>query len=643
MNSKHEKILLKKNEALEKELAAKHRQLEIEAALERARSVAMGMKQPGDILDVCKAMFTELQAIGFSDVRNAIINFWDDEHKTLIDYDYSDFAGPHISKLSYSNNHPAFQQFQQTLRSAQDSFVELIISGNDLQTWKERRKADGEYEDPRLENVSALYYYFYSIGVGAIGISTFKPITDEQLSIVKRFRNVFDLAYRRYVDITIAEAQAREAKIEAALEKVRSRTMAMQRSDELMETAVVLFDQLNQLGENIERTIIGVMNEEEGVFDIWATRPDGSQMEKMQKFPIDEPIVMQKIYDAWRQQKKSIVIDLQGQELESYFQFLKSRGPRLKRESFGDRRVENFAFFSKGMLGVISADPKTPGNLELYERFAGVFDLTYTRFLDLQKAEAQTREAKIEAALERVRAKAMAMHSSEDLAETIKVFYQQMGLLNLLPRRCGVGLIDKETRIADLTGMVISENGETKEIAGKLKLATHPVLEKVYDHWLLQKEYHHVLRGNRIKEYYQLIGSSISFQNYPDDAIQFGCFFFFPEGVVYAWTEKEFTEDQLEIYRRFTSVLSLTYKRYKDLQRAEAQAREAQIEAALERVRAAAMAMHKSEDLNAAVAVVFEELKKLNLGVLRCGINVLDKEKRTGDVWVTSITDQGSA
>src|SRR4030095_9164045 len=107
------------------------------------------------------------------------------------------------------------------------------------------------------------------------------------------------------------EAQNRELEIESALERVRARTMAMQHSDELMETSVVLFDQLKQLGEPIERTIIGVVNEEERVIDIWATRPDGSQMSMMQKFPIDEPIVLQKVYAAWRQQKKSIVIDLQ--------------------------------------------------------------------------------------------------------------------------------------------------------------------------------------------------------------------------------------------------------------------------------------------------------------------------------------------
>jgi len=42
-------------------------------------------------------------------------------------------------------------------------------------------------------------------------------------------------------------------------------------------------------------------------------------------------------------------------------------------------------------------------------RFGKVFQQTYTRFLDLQKAEAQAREAQIEAALERVRSRTLAM------------------------------------------------------------------------------------------------------------------------------------------------------------------------------------------------------------------------------------------
>src|SRR6185436_13046702 len=62
--------------------------------------------------------------------------------------------------------------------------------------------------------------------------------------------------------------------------------------------------------------------------------------------------------------------------------------------------------------------------------------------------------------------------------------------------------------------------------------------------------------------------------------------------------------------------------------------------AALERVRSKAMAMHKPDDLNPAVAIVFEELDKLKLGMLRCGIGILNKEKRSVDVWSTSVSDE---
>ena len=103
----------------------------------------------------------------------------------------------------------------------------------------------------------------------------------------------------------------------------------------------------------------------------------------------------------------------------------------------------------------------------------------------------------------------------------------------------------------------------------------HPVLEGIFESWILQHEYHPVLRGNEIKEYYQLIRPQISFPEYPNDAVQFGYFFPFPEGGVYAWTEKELAEDDLKIYRRFTSVLSLTYQRYKDLKDAEFRTKEA--------------------------------------------------------------------
>src|SRR5207342_1031276 len=203
--------------------------------------------------------------------------------------------------------------------------LRLVFEGQELKDYNDHRNSFFEKKVNFPEDQWIVNIIFFS--KGWLSFSSNKHISDETFDLLKRFAAVFEQTYTRFNDLKQAEEQARESQIQLALERVRARTIAMQKSDELIETAVVLFDQLNQLGENIERTIIGIMNEEERVVDVWATRPDGSQMEKMQKFPIDEPIVMQKVFAAWGQQKKSIVIDLQGEELETYFQFLKSRGP----------------------------------------------------------------------------------------------------------------------------------------------------------------------------------------------------------------------------------------------------------------------------------------------------------------------------
>ncbi len=81
------------------------------------------------------------------------------------------------------------------------------------------------------------------------------------------------------------------------------------------------------------------------------------------------------------------------------------------------------------LLGNYFLKPYSEEQNNILKRFAAVFEQSYTRFLDLQKAEAQAREAQIEAALERVRAKAMAMHTAQQLKEVVHELRKQMGLL----------------------------------------------------------------------------------------------------------------------------------------------------------------------------------------------------------------------
>jgi len=272
----------------------------------------------------------------------------------------------------------------------------------------------------------------------------------------------------------------------------------------------------------------------------------------------------------------------------------------------------------------------------LMKRFADVFQLSFTRHLDLKKAEAQAREAQIEVSLEKVRSKAMAMHSSEDLALTIDHFFKELKILNIKAIRCGVGIKDGESRIVDVTGTSATEKGDDIKIIGKLRLTGHPILDRIYEALQVQEEYFPVLRGDEINEYYKVMNPDIEFPNFSKDDIQYGYYFHYQEGGVFAWTTKELLEEEINIFRRFKSVLSLTYRRYLDLKDAEAKTREALIETALERVRSKTMAMQKSNELAQTAAHLFAQLSEVGITPYRCTIAIVDKNQRSLKFWSTT-------
>ncbi|HET9278765.1 MAG TPA: hypothetical protein VFN95_11270, partial [Flavitalea sp.] len=424
----------------------------------------------------------------------------------------------------------------------------------------------------------------------------------------------------------------------------------MQKSDELKELIGTVFTELTKLDLVLTRSIIMI-------YDL-ATK-DSTWWMANSEAPSDPIGLLVQYHEhptyltylkAWQEKVLKWKYLLEGKIKNDWDDFLFTETGLKALPDFviagmkaPDKVYLNSSFNSFGSLTLATLNPLSDDHFNIMLRFAKVFDLTYTRFNDLQKAETQAREAKIEASLERVRSTAMAMHSSEDIAATIAKFYHELESFSITPRRCGVGLLNKETRIAELSTMNTTEQGNSIELIGTLKMEGHPVLEGVFDNWLSQTEYHPVLRGNEIKDYYQLLRPQMSFPDYPHDVVQYGYFFFFTEGGVYAWTDKELGEDELTIYRRFTSVLSLTYRRYKDLKEAEAQAREATIEAALEKVRGMAMAMHASNDLSSTASAVFTELRKLGIKPQACGVGLLESESRRAQLYSASSSPDGDS
>src|SRR5579863_3734846 len=138
----------------------------------------------------------------------------------------------------------------------------------------------------------------------------------------------------------------RELKIEAALEQVRARAMTMQKSDELAETAVLMFKQLIGLGIAPNRLYIAIINDDSGDLEFWITDENGEKLSSRYLVNINKNISIKKMYQGWAEKKKTITIDMQGKELEDWLIYWKEQfhvafkpGAALK------RRVQNIAFF----------------------------------------------------------------------------------------------------------------------------------------------------------------------------------------------------------------------------------------------------------------------------------------------------------
>ncbi|MFN8256282.1 MAG: ATP-binding protein [Bacteroidales bacterium] len=632
------------------------REAQIEAALEKIRSRSLAMHHSNELREVISVFFEKLNELGVLLGTVGIALF---DHQTG-NFNYwvgNSIQQPELIFVPYSEEMMQDENFVRDgwramaekkdlinkvySKKQKDRYFEYLFTHNDLTRIPENARKV-------LRDMNNHIVCFFPGTYSAIFADSWdgREYVESDISMLKRAGKVFEQAYIRFLDLQKSEAQAREAMIEAALEKVRSSSLAMNRSEDLKEVVAVLFQKLQELEFGIDKgaALVMTFSPESKDHIQWIT--DADQTYPVPFFiPFSEHIIALDQFNA-REKGLDFFSKLYNQkEKNEYFGYLFQHTEYKRIPISIQEMILNSISFGISIAFENSpaiAIPSTVGKLvsgddiNILKRFSRVFEQSYTRFLDIQKAEAQAREAKIEAALERVRSKAMAMYNTEDLNHTIGAFYSELEQFSITPRRCGVGLLKKEDRVAELSTMNTTEQGNSIEILGKLKMTGHWVLDGVYDNWCLQKEFHPVLRGDEIKEYTSFVRSQVLFPEYPYSSALYGYFFFFPEGGVYAWTENELKEDELNIYRKFTSVLSLTYKRYMDLKEAEANTIEAIRRASLDRVRAEIASMRTVDDLQRITPLIWRELNTLGVPFFRCGVFIMNETSQQVQVHLST-------
>jgi signal transduction histidine kinase len=610
---------------------AQAREAKIEAGLERVRARTMAMHSSDDVGVATATMFTELEKLGIENLRGGITIIKPDQTQEV--WSVTNMAdGRTVRAIGVfdMNLHPLWRGLLDGKLKNED-YLYYWMAGQDKENYINILNATPNYLTQPITEFPDVHVQSYFFGEGAVWTNSLQPHSEDDKQVMKRFASVFSLTFRRYQDLKKAEAQAREAQVEMALEKIRASTMAMQKSEDLSQAAFVLFKQFKELGESPERIFIATFDAaDENLVDLWGTSQGGNQLNKLFRVSADEPTVIKKIVNAWKEKKSSVIIDLTGDELKNYLQFLENMGIPVTPGIMTERRVQTVACFSKGVIGVTTPEPRPASSIQLLERFANVFDLTYTRFLDLLQAEAQAREATIEAALEKVRGKAMAMHNSNDLSVTASMIFTELRKLGINPIRCGVGLLSKESRRAQLYSATSSTGGDSLGLIGWVQLSDHPVLTKIYDTWLSNEEYYPELENEQLRSYYELLlrGLPVAVPDTTNSQKQYGHFIPFSVGCLYAWADKHYDDADIRILKRFASIIDLTFRRYIELQKSEANAREAVKQAALDRVRADIASMRTVEDLDRITPLIWNELTILGIPFIRCGVFIMDETQQ---------------
>ncbi|PWN05775.1 ATP-binding protein [Rhodohalobacter mucosus] len=631
------------------DLQGKNRELEIEASIERVRAVAMSMDKPEDMLKVCRVISDQLQQFGVEHIRNVQTVIINEENGTYHNYQYFTPYDQEIVEISKCDETPVVLEMINRMLESPDAFFTTTLKGDDLETFRSYRKQENQFPDPLMDKTESADGHFFSIGPGGLGITLYRTLNDDGLKIFKRFHNVFSLAYRRFRDIELAEAQAREAQIELSLERIRAQVTAMQESSDLLDIVVTMRTEFVNLGH--EAHYFWHMRWLPDTYQKAMTSGDGSRIGMVMTLPRHIHGDIEPVADWEKSDEPIYVLSMDTDLAVDYvdkmislgdFEQVDPQAPTLD----DIRQIGGLTFvmartthgeIGYSLPGVVPNPPRDA--VDTLVRFAGVFDLAYKRFEDLKKAEAQARETQIELALERVRARTMAMQKSEELADVASVLFEQLRELGGNLWGTGFGLCEEKAEEDEF--WFANKNGVFPAVS--IPNTEDPAHKKMFDGWKKGLEFLSLEGdGNDLKKHYKYMMSLPEvepfFQKILDEGLSFPEWqqwnaAYFSHGYLLIITLDPYPEP--DILKRFARVFDQTYTRFLDLQKAEKQARESQIQLALERVRARTMAMHNSSELGEVASVLFEQIGSLTSAPDRFNIGIINEEKEYVELWIT--------
>ena len=258
---RRDRRLRQSNEALSdanKELFQVNVDLQREQVLERLRGQAQGMQSSEDIGPVVEAMHRELTGLGLP-LINSGFNIYLSETETERWTTSEDGRAlePFIVE-------PLLESGHSEARRRGDDYYHRHFEGEGA---KEMFQRTIERGNPRWKDVpeeswpreAELYCTFFE--GGAVVVSSEEAITEEYLTLIKRFGEVFGYAHSRSEELKQKEAQNRRLAVEASVQRLRAEVQSMDEASDFERILSLLTESLKTVELSFDGCEIDVLDE----------------------------------------------------------------------------------------------------------------------------------------------------------------------------------------------------------------------------------------------------------------------------------------------------------------------------------------------------------------------------------------------
>lgn len=457
------------------------------------------------------------------------------------------------------------------------SFSTPIMTGEVMLSFS-TQEIVASMEQIRLTSILASMIVF-GIGLG-IGFMLARNISGPVLALRDAAKKVGEGDLSQSVDnkssdeigeLAVAfNKMVKKLNVEAAMEKIRTCTIAMQESEEWQEVMQVFFYQMYQLGFDAPAYRVVLRDVQSGHWNYWIYNGVNNKITRFET-PIDEN---HEGLSFEGYEEYTIRGDSNDQrERDLQVQLKATIDKEGKRTDLEEPIRVGVAGTGSGALEVIGIEKMSSSDQDLLHRLAEVMDQSHTRLLDLKKSEAQALEAQKQASLDRIRGEVASMRSRDDLNKIIPLVWRELTILKVPFTRCGVFIIHENDNT--ITCFLSLPDGKALGFF-EMNIKDTELTSRLFDSW---KESQIYTEHWDKESFLQWTNRLIELKHIEDRESYQGSatapksldlhFVPFEQGMLYVGNKNPLQAEHLDLVDSLAQVFSVAFARYEDFKKLE--------------------------------------------------------------------------